>query len=269
MLTDLTNEDSTCIKQKIRILDYPKNLIEVLRARLVITQGLTGNNITTGPNQYRFTLTFLDREALRIFDLKSTELSHETVANLIVVMNHVVIYFGPKECLSKQKRYIRYKMEKPRKLTTTRYVGLVRDLKSRMAHMPPLFDKNQQLDESELVDSLANKSSRSHKAMLISQRFNPETGDLATFVEHCERSKTTCNISVAKFSASDEDSNTKRKKKRSKFKEREENGRKIHKKNSSLYCSLHGENKIHTSGEWKFLKARAKDKYNHKYATKY
>ena len=33
-------------------------------------------------------------------------------------MNHVVTYFGPKECLSKQKRYLRYKMEKPRKLTT-------------------------------------------------------------------------------------------------------------------------------------------------------
>ena len=60
-----------------------------------------------------------------------------------------------------------YKMEKPRKLTTRQYVGLVCDLNSRMAQMPPLFDKNQQLDESELVDSLANKAPRSHKAMLI------------------------------------------------------------------------------------------------------
>ena len=53
-----------------------------------------------------------------------------------------------------------------------------------MAQTLPLFDKNQQLDESELVDSLANKAQRIHKAMLISQVFNPETGDLATFVEH-------------------------------------------------------------------------------------
>ena len=52
VLIDPTNEDSTRIKRKIRILDHPKNLIEVLRARLVIAQGLTGNNITTGPNQY-------------------------------------------------------------------------------------------------------------------------------------------------------------------------------------------------------------------------
>ena len=118
VITDPANEDSTCIKRKTHILDHPKNLIEVLRARLVISQGLTENSITTGTEQYRFTLTFLDGEALRIFDLKSTELRHKTVANLIIVMNHVVTYFGPKECLSKQKRYIRYKMEKLRKLNT-------------------------------------------------------------------------------------------------------------------------------------------------------
>ena len=96
VLADPANEDSNKIKKKICILDHPKNLIEVLRARLAIAKGLTGNNITTGPNQYRFTRTFLDGEALRIFDLKSTELRHETVANLNLVMNHVVTYFGPK-----------------------------------------------------------------------------------------------------------------------------------------------------------------------------
>ena len=110
VLTDPANEDSTKIKQNIRILDHPKNLIKVLRVRLVIAQGLTGNNIATGPNQYCFTRTFLGGEALRIFDFKLTEFRHETVANLNLVMNHVVAYFGPKECLSKQKRYLCYKM---------------------------------------------------------------------------------------------------------------------------------------------------------------
>ena len=94
--TDPSTEDSTHNKQKIRILDHPKNLIEVLRARLAIDQGLTGNSITTGPNQYRFTRIFVDGEALRIFDLESPELRHETVANLNLVINHVVTYFGPK-----------------------------------------------------------------------------------------------------------------------------------------------------------------------------
>ena len=72
VLNDPTNENPNKIKRKIRILDHPKNLIEVLRARTAIEKGITGNAITTGPNQYRFTRTFLDGEALRIFNLKST-----------------------------------------------------------------------------------------------------------------------------------------------------------------------------------------------------
>ena len=39
VLTDLTNNDSTHIKRKIRILDHLKNLIEILCAKLVIAQG--------------------------------------------------------------------------------------------------------------------------------------------------------------------------------------------------------------------------------------
>ena len=96
VLADPENADSTRIKQNIRILDHPKKLIKVLRARLAIGQSLTSNNITTGPNQYRLTQTFLDEEAIRIFDLKSSELRHETVANLIIVINNVIAYFGPK-----------------------------------------------------------------------------------------------------------------------------------------------------------------------------
>ena len=132
-------------------------------------------------------------------------------------------------------------MEKPFKPTTGKYVVLVHDINARMTQMPTLFDENQQLDKSELVDSLAKKAPMIHKAILISQGFNPETGDLETFVEHCKQSEITDKIYGAKFSASDEDSNTNRKKKHSKFKERDENGKKCHKKQSSLYCFLHGE----------------------------
>ena len=52
--TDPTNENSTRVKQIIRIMDHPKNLSEVLLSRIEISQRLTGNNIKTGPNQYRF-----------------------------------------------------------------------------------------------------------------------------------------------------------------------------------------------------------------------
>ena len=94
VLSEPSNEQSTKIKQKIRILDHPKNLIEVLRAQLAIKKGLIGNAITTGPNKYRFTRTFLEGEALHIFNLKATELGQETAANSKIVLNHVVSYFG-------------------------------------------------------------------------------------------------------------------------------------------------------------------------------
>ena len=180
-------------------------------------------------------------------------------------MNHVGAYFGPKKCLSKQKYYICYKMKKPRKMTTRQYAGLVRDLNASMAQMPPLFDENQQLDNSELVDSLSNKAPRSHKAMLISQGFNPETRYLETFVKHCKRAETTENIAGAKFAASDEDSGIKRNKNRPKFKEQDKHGKKRHKKIFSLLLSPWRKQKPHTR-DFKVLKASTKDKP--KYSTK-
>ena len=172
-------------------------------------------------------------------------------------MNHVVSYFGPKSCLSKQKRYLRYKMIKPRRLTKMQYVGLFRDLNSRMDQFPPLFEDSQMLDESELVNSLANKAPRTHKAMLISQGFNPETTNLETFVEHCKRAETTNDIARAKFAASDEDSEP-RKKKRTKSKD--DHGKKHKKRSTKTYCSLHGDNTSHTSRECNVIKSISKEK---------
>ena len=111
-------------------------------------------------------------------------------------------------------------------------MGLVRDLNSRMAQMPPLFQESQKLDESELVDSLANKVPRSHKAMLIYQGFNPETRDLETLVEHCDWAETTNNISGAKFAASDEDSEPRKK---NHLKSKDEHGKKRQKHHSKLF----------------------------------
>ena len=88
------------------------------------------------------------------------------------------------------------------------------------------------LDESELVDSLDNNAPRTHKAMMIALGFNPESADLDTFVEHCERAETTNDISGAKFDASDKDSDT-GKKQRVKYKD--EHGKKRQKRSSKLY----------------------------------
>ena len=95
VLSDPSNEKSTKIKQRVIMLDHPKNLIEVLWARLAIEKGLIGNAITTDPNKFCFTRTFLEGEALRIFNLKATELRQKTAANLKTLLNHIVSYFGP------------------------------------------------------------------------------------------------------------------------------------------------------------------------------
>ena len=233
------------------MLDHPKNIIEVLRSRLAIEKGPVGNAITTGPNKFCFTRNILEGEALRIFDLKATELVQETAANLKTVLNHVVSYFGPNECLSKQKLYLRYTMTKPHKLTTRQYVDLVHDLNSRMAQLPPFFEDSQVLQESELVEFLANKAPKHHKAMLINQGFNPETSTLETFVEHCERAETTNNIAGAKFAAFDEESEPRRKKR---TKTKSDHGKKRIKRSTKMYCSLHGDNTSHSSKDCNTLK---------------
>ena len=123
-------------------------------------------------------------------------------------------------------------MIKPHKLTTRQYVGLVRDLNSRMAQLPPLFEDSQMLDESELVDSIANKAPRTHKAMLIYQGLNTETANIETSVKHCERAETTDDIAGAKFAASNKDSEP-RKEKRTKSKG--EHGKKRKKRSTKQY----------------------------------
>ena len=39
--------------------------------------------------------------------------------------------------------------------------------------------------------------------MMVSQDFNPGTGDRATFVEYCKQDETTDNIALSKFPDSD------------------------------------------------------------------
>ena len=105
--------------------------------------------------------------------------------------------------------------------------------------------------------------------MLISQIFNHKTGDLENFIEHCKRVETTNNIAMDNFPASDKDSDTMKNIKRSKkTNEREDSGKK-RRKNTSLYCSLHGDKTSHTSRECKVIKTRDGEKDKSKYVKRY
>ena len=95
------------------------------------------------------------------------------------------------------------------------------------------------MDKYEIVDSLTNKAPRTHTATMISQGFNTETGDLATFVENCERAETNYNIALYKFPASESDIDTNKNKKHSnKTKELEDSSKKRHKDSSRKNSSF-------------------------------
>ena len=92
---------------------------------------------------------------------------------------------------------------------------------------------------------------------LVPQRlgFNPETVDLKTFVEHCERAETTDNIAGANFAASDEESEPRKKKS---TKSKDEHGKKHKNCYTKLYYYIHGENTSNTSSECSVLKSKGK-----------
>ena len=74
-------------------------------------------------------------------------------------------------------------------------------------------------------------------------------------MEHCERAETTDDIAGAKFAATDEDSDPRKKKR---LKSKDEHGKKRQKRYSKMYCSLCGDNTSHTSRECNVLKAKGK-----------
>jgi hypothetical protein len=83
--TEPANEASPRIKRKFRPLDNPSSVIEVLRAILVIKEGVAGNNVTTGPLQYQYWRTCLDRTALNKFNEFAVQVGNETTAHLVLV----------------------------------------------------------------------------------------------------------------------------------------------------------------------------------------
>ena len=51
MRTDPTNDSSPIIKRRFKPMDNPTKVLEVLQGILIIKEGVSGNNVTTGPNQ--------------------------------------------------------------------------------------------------------------------------------------------------------------------------------------------------------------------------
>ena len=75
-------------------------------------------------------------------------------------------------------------------------------------------------------------------------------------MKHCKRAETMDNIAGAKFSASDEDSDPRKK---SRTRSKDKHGKKRKKRSTKQSCYLHGDNTSHTSRECNVLKSKGKE----------
>jgi hypothetical protein len=139
MRTDPTNDSSPIIKRKFKPLDNPAQLLTLLQGIHLIKEGVTGNNVTTGPLQYQYWRGCLTGTALTRFNMFAVEVGTETVPNLNQVERRLVTFFAPREVLRAQTKYIRFNMRKPKEVSTRQYVGAVATLNDTLAKLPPAF----------------------------------------------------------------------------------------------------------------------------------
>jgi hypothetical protein len=250
--TDPTDNSSPVIKRRFKPLDNPLNVLEVLQGILIIKEGVTGNNVTTGPLQYSYWRGCLEGTALRKFNEFASAVGTETSAHLLTVENRLVSFFAPREVLSQQARYIRYHMRKPNDTTTRQYVGAVHTLNQTLEKLPPAFNAAQKIPALDLMDILASKAPKSHKELMTDHGFDPQTATTADFVEICERAETKENLRHSKHSRFESDDDSSRDERHNKTKK--------HKKEKSsttnkapFFCKLHGPNTTHDSKTCKVL----------------
>ena len=194
MRTDPTNDSSPAIKRRFKPMDNPSNVLEVLQGVLIIKEGVVGNNVTTGPLQYNYWRGCLEGTALRKFNEFAANVGTETSAHLIEVEHRLISYFAPREVLSQQARYIRYRMRKPEDANSRQYVGAVHTLNESMEKLPPAFADTQMIPQADVMDILASKAPKSHKDLMTTHGFDPQTATTEEFVEICERAETKDNL---------------------------------------------------------------------------
>jgi hypothetical protein len=263
--------DSTSIRRSIEVLDNPSNILRVLQHRTSMEEGLLGNNVTTGPNQYTFVRQFLSGESLRVFNEAATTNGNETVPNMIVTLNALVRFNCPNEVLSAQTDYIKDKLRKPDKMTMRQFVGYFNNLNAVCAQLPPLFDDSQKISARESIIILAKRAPKAHKAMLVQHGFNPENGSMEDFIDYCERAETNAHIThgakdsggASSDSSGSESPGSKRvahKKlqKKKTFKKNEQRPR--NKQQQEYFCKYHKVNPTHDSADCKVLNGLKADR---------
>jgi hypothetical protein len=247
--TEPTNEASPRIKRKLRPLDNPSSVLEVLHGILVIKEGVAGNNVTTGPLQYQYWRTCLEGTALNKFNEFAQQVGNETTAHLVLVERRLVTYFAPHEVLNQQARYIRHYMRKPTGISTRQYVSAVHVLNNMIGQLPPAFEANQEILEPDLMDILVSNAPKTHRQLMVEHGFNPQTATTEEFVEICERAENKDALQTNRKRSDDDSSEDERPTKKITKKNRTSDY--VTSKRSPFYCKVHGPNSTHNSKDCK------------------
>ena len=117
-------------------MDIPPNIYQVLTTIDNIDEGIKGNNIKTGPNQYAYFHTFLDGEAKRQFKVLRNSKASLTTNSLKDVKNELISYFCPKDVLIHQQAYMRYNLERPANKSVREFVYAATTLNDQMSKLP-------------------------------------------------------------------------------------------------------------------------------------
>jgi hypothetical protein len=262
MRTDPTNESSPVIKRKFKPLDNPSNVLDVLQGALLIKEGAVGNNVATGPSQHRCWRGCLAGTALGKLNEHTLVVGDETAANLFIVEQRLITFFGPREVLRQQTRHIRFHMRKPKELSTRQCVGAVATLNCTLSKLPPAFDDLQKVSDTDMMDVLASKAPKGHKELMTDHGFDPQTATTAEFVEICERAKTKEALQTCKESHySDDDSSDGEVQRPKKPRKKPKTSSYLNSRERSEFCCKeHGPNPTHNTSTCKvLLKSKCSD----------
>jgi hypothetical protein len=182
-----------------------------------------------------------------------------SVADIITCYREVVTYMCPKKLVSRVKRALRRHYRKKPDMTTREWYNHFRRINDvEIPLMPPHFDKDQSLQDDEILDCLLYSIPKSWTAKMEEQGFDPYLKPLMEVIDFCERIEVSEGIlskpnKNGKASVNDEDNQ----KGSSKGKK---NGKSPAKKSANKYCAYHGPNNTHDTKECKVLKTLREQK---------
>ena len=226
---------------------------EWLRFERNLEKAFTGQNLTTGSQQYACLRRLLEGNALTVFDLKVAELGTQTTAHLQDILRALRREVFPQYALQQQKRFMRRSLRKPRNMSIRAYVNRVLELNDQLESFPGVNenDNGTKLPEDEVLDLLEFGLPETWQHAMLLQDFDPQVHTINDFIQFCERLET-----LEKEEKRKRDSNPKKKSSRLNKESTKEN--KKSGKKQGLNCLVHGENCGHTSDQCFVLKKQAK-----------